>query len=166
LTDSQGNILCFNGEIFAGLDIPAGANDGKALLAALQQASAAASAAADAGLFAAGSAFCTAADTCTSASAAAAAEQGASARKQAVSSSPDNSSSSSSSGDSSSGSSDAGAQAIMGVLSRLRGPWSLIYWQEQQQQLWFGREVLGESHAVCAARFHTHSLVIAAGYHV
>jgi hypothetical protein len=149
LTDSQGSTLCFNGEIFAGLDIPAGANDGKALLAALQQASAAA-AAADAGLSAAGGAG-TAADTSTLASAAAA-KQGAPTR--AVSISPNGSSSSSSSRDGNNGSNSSVAcvEAVVGVLSRLRGPWSLIYWQKQQQTLWFGRDVMGKAHA---ARIHT-----------
>lgn len=73
LQDSQGNVLCFNGEVFSGLQIPPGGNDGKALLAALQQ-----------------------------------------------------------------------EPSPVGVLSGLRGPWSLIYWQEQQQTLWFARDVMGE----------------------
>lgn len=87
LADAQGNILCFNGEIFAGLDIPQGGNDGKALLAALQQASAAAPGAAAAG---------------------------------------------------------SACEDVVAVLSKLRGPWALIYWQAQQQTLWFGRDVMGK----------------------
>jgi hypothetical protein len=35
LQDSQGNLLAFNGEIFGGLHVPAGCNDGHALLDAL-----------------------------------------------------------------------------------------------------------------------------------
>lgn len=94
LADAQGNTLCFNGEIFAGLDFLQGGNDGKALLAALQQASAAASGAA------AGGSAC---------------------------------------------------EDVVAVLSKLRGPWALIYWQAQQQTLWFGRDVMGKQLWLCAS---------------
>jgi asparagine synthetase B (glutamine-hydrolysing) len=30
------------------------------------------------------------------------------------------------------------------LLSRLRGPWSVIYWRNSTQTLWFGRDVMGE----------------------
>jgi hypothetical protein len=79
LTDERGHVLCFNGELFGGLDVPSGRNDGKQLLAAL---------------------------------AAASVEQQPSA-------------------------------AIPALLSRLRGPWSLLFWQQEQQRLWFGRDVMG-----------------------
>eukprot|EP00249_Psilotum_nudum_P008673 c21436_g1_i1 orf=198-2339(+) len=29
------------------------------------------------------------------------------------------------------------------LLSRIRGPWALIYWQEKSKTLWFGRDILG-----------------------
>jgi asparagine synthetase B (glutamine-hydrolysing) len=87
LSDAQGNTLCFNGEVFSGLDIPQGGNDGKALLAALQQAPVQSASSA-----AAGGSVC---------------------------------------------------EGVVGVLSKLRGPWALIYWQAQQQTLWFGRDVMG-----------------------
>ena len=75
LTDTSGNVLCFNGEVYGGLDIPPGGNDGKCLAAALR--------------------------TC------------------------------------------ATADEVVTVLSSLRGPWSVIYWQQKQQLLWFGRDWLG-----------------------
>jgi len=118
LVDSQGNVLCFNGEVFAGLDIAPGGNDGKALLEALQQAAA--------DLAAAGA---TAACSST----------------QLPPSTP--SAHAGSSGRCSSCSSAAGSSrscGIMQVLSKLRGPWSLLYWQQQEQTLWFGRDVMGE----------------------
>lgn len=34
----DGSVLCFNGEVFGGLEVPPGANDAQALLAALQAA--------------------------------------------------------------------------------------------------------------------------------
>lgn len=98
LQDSDGNVLCFNGEIFTGLDIPAGGNDGKALLAALQQAAV----------------MPTAMPAATAAEAAAG------------------------------GATVEAAADVVAVFSKLRGPWSLIYWQKQQQRLWFGRDVMGE----------------------
>eukprot|EP00850_Spirogloea_muscicola_P023481 SM000360S13675 [mRNA] locus=s360:1693:7369:- [translate_table: standard] len=33
--------------------------------------------------------------------------------------------------------------SIVQLLSRLRGPWSLIYWQAASYQLWFGRDLMG-----------------------
>ena len=36
---------------------------------------------------------------------------------------------------------DAGS--VPGVLSRLRGPWTVIFWQERQRTLWFGRDFMG-----------------------
>jgi hypothetical protein len=35
LQDGQGNVLCFNGEVFGGLHVPPGSNDARLLLAAL-----------------------------------------------------------------------------------------------------------------------------------
>ncbi len=35
LQDSHGNVLAFNGEIFGGMTVPSGCNDGHALLDAL-----------------------------------------------------------------------------------------------------------------------------------
>lgn len=97
LQDINGNVLCFNGEVFSGLNIPEGGNDGKALLAALQQASSCDAAAAQ-----------------------------------------------SSSDDSRGDSGSSAAAGVVEVLSKLRGPWSLIYWQGQQQTLWFARDLMGE----------------------
>lgn len=37
-------------------------------------------------------------------------------------------------------------QQVVSVLSRLRGPWSLIYWQMKTNLLWFARDWLGEEH--------------------
>lgn len=76
LEDTQGNTLCFNGEVFGGLAVPAGGNDGKCLAAAL--------------------------GAC------------------------------------------ATAEEVVGVLSSLRGPWSVIFWQHERQLLWFGRDWMGE----------------------
>ena len=76
LVDCEGNVLCFNGELFGGLeDMCLRDNDSKALLRAL---------------------------------AAAITED-----------------------------------AVVHLLSRLRGPWALIYWQESAQRLWYGRDVVG-----------------------
>ena len=36
---------------------------------------------------------------------------------------------------------DAGS--VPGVLSRLRGPWTVVFWQERQRTLWFGRDFMG-----------------------
>lgn len=136
LVDSDGNVLCFNGEIFAGLDIAQGDNDGKALLRALQQASCRHAAVhstvqPDASIPAA------AAD-CGGDSERAVHDPAAPARLH------HNSNTNSSR---SSNTNSTGAGAIMGVLSKLRGPWSLLYWQRQQHTLWFGRDVMGECYA-------------------
>jgi asparagine synthetase B (glutamine-hydrolysing) len=37
----------------------------------------------------------------------------------------------------------ADAAAIVGVLSLLRGPWALVYWEPRTRTLFFGRDVLG-----------------------
>jgi asparagine synthetase B (glutamine-hydrolysing) len=37
----------------------------------------------------------------------------------------------------------ADAAAVVGVLSRLRGPWALIYWSPEARTLFFGRDALG-----------------------
>lgn len=82
LADANGNVLCFNGEVFGGLEVPEGSNDGQCLLAAL-------------------------------------------AALQEV-------------------------EQVPGLLSQLRGPWSLLYWQQRTSILWFGRDWLGESvNSVC-----------------
>lgn len=36
-----------------------------------------------------------------------------------------------------------GEVTVQSVLSALRGPWALVYWQAENQVLWFGRDVLG-----------------------
>jgi len=33
--------------------------------------------------------------------------------------------------------------SVPGVLSRLRGPWTVIFWQERERTLWFGRDFMG-----------------------
>lgn len=33
--------------------------------------------------------------------------------------------------------------AVPGLLSRLRGPWTVIFWQARSQTLWFGRDFMG-----------------------
>ncbi|KAI8466953.1 MAG: asparagine synthase-domain-containing protein [Monoraphidium minutum] len=74
LAAASGGVLCYNGELFGGLPLPPGANDGEALLAALEA---------------------------------------------------------------------AAPGAVPGVLSALRGPWSLLYWRPATCTLWFGRDWLG-----------------------
>lgn len=32
---------------------------------------------------------------------------------------------------------------IMGLMDSIKGPWSMIYWRESQQRLYFGRDVVG-----------------------
>ena len=76
LVDDRGNVLLFNGEIFGGLDVPRGANDGRCLLAALGRA--------------------------------------------------------------------ATGAGVVAVLSALRGPWALVYWQAAARTLWLGRDAIGE----------------------
>ena len=34
--------------------------------------------------------------------------------------------------------------SVAGVLSRLRGPWALVYWHAPSQTLWFGRDAVGK----------------------
>jgi asparagine synthetase B (glutamine-hydrolysing) len=29
------------------------------------------------------------------------------------------------------------------VLSKLRGPWSVLYWQQGSSTLWIGRDIMG-----------------------
>jgi asparagine synthetase B (glutamine-hydrolysing) len=80
LVDGEGNVLCFNGEIFSGLEgLCLGENDSKALSRALAAA----------------------------------------------------------------GRTGSAEDAIAHVLSRLRGPWALVYWHESAQRLWYGRDVVG-----------------------
>ena len=38
----------------------------------------------------------------------------------------------------------ANSTSLPGLLSSLRGPWALVYWQAAAQALWFGRDVFGE----------------------
>ena len=33
---------------------------------------------------------------------------------------------------------------VVDVLSRVQGPWALVYWQHQSQTLWMGRDALGQ----------------------
>jgi len=35
------------------------------------------------------------------------------------------------------------ATSVPLILSQLRGPWALVYWQARDRRLWFGRDVLG-----------------------
>ena len=35
------------------------------------------------------------------------------------------------------------ADSIPAILSALRGPWALVYWQAAAQSLWFGRDAVG-----------------------
>mmetsp|Transcript_29082 Transcript_29082/g.86108 ORF Transcript_29082/g.86108 Transcript_29082/m.86108 type:complete len:693 (-) Transcript_29082:89-2167(-) len=69
---TSGDVLCFNGEVFGGLDVGPGCNDGEALLQAL---------------------------TVT--------------------------------------------EDVPRLLSKLRGPWSLLFWHAASQTIWFGRDVMG-----------------------
>lgn len=84
LVDGEGNVLCFNGEVFGGLEgLRLGGNDADALSRALATASRAR------------------------------------------------------------GEPDASESAIARLLSGLRGPWALAYWQESSRRLWYGRDVVG-----------------------
>jgi asparagine synthetase B (glutamine-hydrolysing) len=123
LVDAQGNVLCFNGEVFAGLAIPPGDNDGKALLAALAAAAAATAEGA--------------ADCATRGSNSPVHNQGQQQQQQQQP--------------------DAAPASIPALLSQLRGPWSLLYWHEAQQRLWFGRDVMG----ACACACHRHAWLCA-----
>ena len=76
-SSSSDDVLLFNGEIFEGLEMEEGENDGQALLRALE---------------------------------------------------------------SSSSSSEEGP---VGVLSRLRGPWSIVYWHSASSKVWIGRDFMG-----------------------
>ncbi|GIL75971.1 hypothetical protein Vretifemale_5661 [Volvox reticuliferus] len=71
---ADGHILCFNGEVFGGLDVPPGENDAACLLAALAE---------------------------------------------------------------------ADPLSVPVAISRLRGPWALLFWDPIRRLLWFGRDVLG-----------------------
>lgn len=42
---------------------------------------------------------------------------------------------------------------VSDLLSQLRGPWALMYWQASSRTLWFGRDAIGDpSFSVYAAR--------------
>lgn len=137
LVDEQGNVLCFNGEVFGGLDVAPGSNDGKAVLAALARAGASQAAGA------------------IGSSCSGGASRGGSAvrqqhrdhghlqlpqqdeqqrqhqqgkQQQQLDGLQD----------------EAALSTIPALLSQLRGPWSLVYWHQQHQRLWFGRDLLGE----------------------
>ncbi|GLI65455.1 hypothetical protein VaNZ11_008836 [Volvox africanus] len=71
---AHGHILCFNGEVFGGLDVPPGENDGARLLASLAE---------------------------------------------------------------------SDPRSVPELVSRLRGPWALLFWDPIRQLLWFGRDLLG-----------------------
>lgn len=145
LQDSDGNILCFNGEIFSGLDIPAGGNDGKTLLTALQQATATPAAALATRLNSLSAQRTAEAMGSVSAAAAATTTAEAALAQPGLQAASPDSSNASISAAAAGIEAGAGAEAcgVIGVLSKLRGPWSLMYWQKQQQRLWFGRDVLG-----------------------
>ncbi|GMN42017.1 hypothetical protein TIFTF001_011230 [Ficus carica] len=38
---------------------------------------------------------------------------------------------------------ESGKASVVEVLSKIRGPWSIIYWQESSRTLWFGRDAFG-----------------------
>ena len=38
---------------------------------------------------------------------------------------------------------DSTSAGVAEVLSRLRGPWALVYWEEAARRLWYGRDVVG-----------------------
>ncbi|PON64653.1 Asparagine synthase family amidotransferase [Trema orientale] len=37
----------------------------------------------------------------------------------------------------------SGKSSVVDVLSRIRGPWAVIYWQDSSRTLWFGRDAFG-----------------------
>lgn len=109
---SSGSVLCFNGEIFAGLEISESANDGKALLAALG-----------------------------------ALEDSSKCQQQAQQQHVQQSIPQEEQTQGTSQKPSQQQQLLQQVpvlLSNLRGPWSLIYWQAATRTLWFGRDWLGE----------------------
>jgi asparagine synthetase B (glutamine-hydrolysing) len=107
LQDSSGNVLCFNGEVFGGLDLAEGGNDGNALLAALQGALQ---------------------DNCKQQQ-----QQQDVAQLQAAPQEQQHQQQQ-----------QQQQQQLPLLLSQLRGPWSLIYWQAATRTLWFGRDWLGK----------------------
>ncbi|RZB42122.1 Asparagine synthetase domain-containing protein 1 isoform B [Glycine soja] len=38
---------------------------------------------------------------------------------------------------------ECGKSSIAGVLSAIKGPWAIIYWQDSSRTLWFGRDAFG-----------------------
>ncbi|XP_050237210.1 uncharacterized protein LOC126686946 isoform X2 [Mercurialis annua] len=37
----------------------------------------------------------------------------------------------------------SGNDSVLDVLSRIKGPWALVYWQDSSKTLWFGRDAFG-----------------------
>jgi asparagine synthetase B (glutamine-hydrolysing) len=115
LQDSSGNVLCFNGEIFGGLQgLQEGGNDGKALLAALD-------ALQDDGQLQQQQQQQQEQEQL---------QQRAHAQQQQQDQQQPT---------------QQQQQQLPVLLSQLRGPWSLIYWQAGSRTLWFGRDWLGEA---------------------
>jgi hypothetical protein len=113
LQDSSGNVLCFNGEVFGGLDVPEGGNDGKCLLAALE-----------------------------------ALQSNSQQQQQAQLQTPDDEKQKTQKqkqAQQQQQQEQQQQQHLPALLSQLRGPWTLIYWQEASGTLWFGRDWLGEA---------------------
>ncbi|XP_022638895.1 asparagine synthetase domain-containing protein 1 isoform X2 [Vigna radiata var. radiata] len=38
---------------------------------------------------------------------------------------------------------ECGRSSVLGVLSAIKGPWAIIYWQDSSRTLWFGRDGFG-----------------------
>lgn len=91
LVDASGNILVYNGEIFGGIHVGSGNNDGDILMQLLEQ-------------------------CCSSVSNQHAGNFGSFEEEK---------------------------DTIPMLLSRIKGPWSLIYWQSSSKTLWFGRDAFG-----------------------
>jgi hypothetical protein len=131
LQDSSGNVLCFNGEVFGGLDVPDGGNDGKCLLAALEALHSKYS---------------------QQEHKAHVQQPEDEQQQQQVQQSEDDDQQQQhiqlqQSKDEQQ--QQQQQQEVTALLSKLRGPWSLIYWQAASRTLWFGRDWLGETQQCC-----------------
>lgn len=51
-----------------------------------------------------------------------------------------------------SGDGGSGVPRVVEVLSGLRGPWAVLFWEAGSRRLWMGRDVLGETVRVHAAQ--------------
>lgn len=66
--------------------------------------------------------------------------------------------------------SEADTAEIPALLSRLRGPWALVYWESSASTLWFGRDVMGRrslliGHSPDGARALSHPALVLASTH-